>query len=283
MNLLCISGWEEHKCPLEDGRHVSSVCFSEMRSHIASVLQCRLRSWLPMMGWGVGWPYIKRISGLQDRTCLLYGCFVERKAFCSLRDFISSSRADLLWNTQAVCLFRNKHLNRPRLNTITKSSDGFLSLQATDPDAGANGQVRYRIVNHPDLFIISENGSIYTKVPLDRELRSQYDLVVEASDGAVDPRRTTLTLSVHVTDIDDNSPVFSQQTYVVNVPENSPVGTIVLQLSVSNFALCILTLFVYICLLPSICIMQHRHFNNCCINSNSLLAYFNFKCWQFSV
>uniref|UniRef100_A0A665X978 Protocadherin-15 n=1 Tax=Echeneis naucrates TaxID=173247 RepID=A0A665X978_ECHNA len=103
-------------------------------------------------------------------------------------------------------------------------------VRATDPDAGANGQVRYRIVNHPDLFIVSENGSIYTKVPLDRELQSQYDLVVEASDGAVDPRRRTITVSVWVTDIDDNSPVFSQQTYVVNVPENSPVGTVILQL-----------------------------------------------------
>lgn len=70
-------------------------------------------------------------------------------------------------------------------------------------------------------------------MPLDRELRSQYDLVVEASDEAVVPRRTTLTLSIKVTDIDDNSPVFSQQNYVVNVPENSPVGTIVLKLNVS--------------------------------------------------
>lgn len=110
-----------------------------------------------------------------------------------------------------------------------------MSTQATDPDAGANGQVRYRIVNHPDLFIISANGSIYTRVPLDRELQSQYGLVVEASDGAVDPRRTTLTLSIQVLDIDDNSPVFSQQNYVVNVPENSPVGTVVLKLSVSTF------------------------------------------------
>uniref|UniRef100_A0AAQ4Q911 Protocadherin-15 n=1 Tax=Gasterosteus aculeatus aculeatus TaxID=481459 RepID=A0AAQ4Q911_GASAC len=104
-------------------------------------------------------------------------------------------------------------------------------VRATDPDAGVNGLVRYRIVNQPDLFVISANGSIYTRVPLDRELRSQYDLVVEASDGAVDPRRTTLTLSIQVTDIDDNSPVFSQQTYVANVPENSPVGTVVLKLT----------------------------------------------------
>lgn len=57
--------------------------------------------------------------------------------------------------------------------------------------------------------------------------------MIEASDGAVDPRRTTLTLLVQVLDIDDNSPVFSQQDYVVNVPENTPVGTVVLKLSVS--------------------------------------------------
>uniref|UniRef100_A0A3P9PKQ4 Protocadherin-related 15a n=1 Tax=Poecilia reticulata TaxID=8081 RepID=A0A3P9PKQ4_POERE len=104
-------------------------------------------------------------------------------------------------------------------------------VRATDPDAGANGQVYYRIVNYPDLFVISANGSIYTKRPLDRELRDQYSLIVEASDGAVDPRRTALTLLVQILDIDDNSPVFSQQDYVVNVPENSPVGTVVLKLS----------------------------------------------------
>uniref|UniRef100_A0A3Q2SPV1 Protocadherin-related 15a n=1 Tax=Fundulus heteroclitus TaxID=8078 RepID=A0A3Q2SPV1_FUNHE len=104
-------------------------------------------------------------------------------------------------------------------------------VRATDPDAGANGQVYYRIVNHPDLFVISANGSIYTRRPLDRELMNHYSLIVEASDGAVDPRRTTITLSVQVLDIDDNSPVFSQQDYVVNVPENSPVGTVILKLS----------------------------------------------------
>uniref|UniRef100_A0A3B4AH28 Cadherin domain-containing protein n=1 Tax=Periophthalmus magnuspinnatus TaxID=409849 RepID=A0A3B4AH28_9GOBI len=104
-------------------------------------------------------------------------------------------------------------------------------VTATDPDAGANGQVRYRIVNHPDLFTISANGTIYTLVPLDRERQSQYSLVVEASDGAEVPRRTALTVTILVSDIDDNSPAFSQLNYVVNVPENSPVGTIILNLT----------------------------------------------------
>ncbi|KAK6293627.1 hypothetical protein J4Q44_G00359530 [Coregonus suidteri] len=124
-------------------------------------------------------------------------------------------------------------LTLPRNLTVQEEKANVFvgQVTATDPDAGANGLVRYKIVNHPGLFNITKNGSIFTVVPLDRELRSQYDLIVEASDGAVDPRRTTFTLSVQVTDIDDNSPEFSQKTYVVNVPENSPVGTVVLRLS----------------------------------------------------
>ncbi|XP_035257062.1 protocadherin-15-like isoform X2 [Anguilla anguilla] len=104
-------------------------------------------------------------------------------------------------------------------------------VKAFDPDAGANGQVRYRLGNHLGLFRITSNGSIFTAAPLDREARAQYDLIVEASDGAVDPRRATITLSVTVRDVDDNSPAFSQASYTVNLPENSPVGTVFLQLS----------------------------------------------------
>ncbi|KAK2876830.1 hypothetical protein Q8A67_020926 [Cirrhinus molitorella] len=104
-------------------------------------------------------------------------------------------------------------------------------VKATDLDLGVNGQVRYRLVSHTDLFRISTDGSIFTAVPLDREERAQYDLVVQASDGAKDPRRTTITLSIKVLDLDDNSPAFSQPAYHVTLPENSPVGMIILNIS----------------------------------------------------
>ncbi|XP_049337056.1 protocadherin-15a isoform X2 [Astyanax mexicanus] len=104
-------------------------------------------------------------------------------------------------------------------------------VRATDPDAGANGQVRYRLLTYPGLFTINVNGSIFTAKPLDREKQSMYELVVEASDGAVDPRRTTLILLVKVLDINDNSPVFSQPFYTKNVPENTPAGSVLLQLT----------------------------------------------------
>ncbi|KAJ8284825.1 hypothetical protein COCON_G00036750 [Conger conger] len=107
-------------------------------------------------------------------------------------------------------------------------------VKASDPDAGVNGQVRYRLVSHAGLFRINANGSVFTAVPLDREARSEYRVIVEASDGAVDPRRTTVTLSVQVLDVDDNSPVFSQASYAASLPENSPPGTVVLQLSAKD-------------------------------------------------
>ncbi|XP_051504158.1 protocadherin-15a [Myxocyprinus asiaticus] len=124
-----------------------------------------------------------------------------------------------------LTLLRNLTVQEEEANVLVGQ------VRATDADAGLSGQVRYRLLSFASLFTINATGSIFTVVPLDREMRSRYDLIVEASDGAVDPRRTTITLLVEVTDINDNSPVFSQPTYTVNVPENTPAGTIILRLS----------------------------------------------------
>ncbi|CAH2322186.1 protocadherin-15, partial, partial [Pelobates cultripes] len=107
-------------------------------------------------------------------------------------------------------------------------------VRATDPDAGVNGQVRYSLVNLNNIFRITSNGSIYTSVKLDRETRDNYELVVEAADGAVDQRRSTITLTIKVLDIDDNSPVFSNASYSVSVPENIVPGTIFLRVQAKD-------------------------------------------------
>lgn len=88
------------------------------------------------------------------------------------------------------------------------------------------------MANFNNLFRITSNGSIYTAVKLNREVRDYYELIVEATDGAVDPRRSTLTLAIKVLDIDDNSPVFTNASYTVCVPENLPPGTVFLQIEV---------------------------------------------------
>ncbi|XP_068053145.1 protocadherin-15 isoform X6 [Anomalospiza imberbis] len=121
------------------------------------------------------------------------------------------------------------------LSVQEEEANAFVGqVRATDADAGVNGQVHYSLANFNNLFRITSNGSIYTAVKLNREVRDYYELIVEATDGAVDPRRSTLTLAIKVLDIDDNSPVFTNASYTVCVPENLPPGTVFLQLEAKD-------------------------------------------------
>ncbi|KAG8135353.1 hypothetical protein E2320_008416 [Naja naja] len=107
-------------------------------------------------------------------------------------------------------------------------------VRATDPDAGVNGQVHYSLANFNNVFRITSNGSIYTSVKLNREKKDYYELIAEATDGAVDARRTTLTLGIRVLDIDDNSPVFTNASYTVSIPESLAPGTVFLRLEAKD-------------------------------------------------
>ncbi|NWS31998.1 PCD15 protein, partial [Polioptila caerulea] len=121
------------------------------------------------------------------------------------------------------------------LSVQEEEANAFVGqVRATDADAGVNGQVHYSLANFNNLFRITSNGSIYTAVKLNREVRDSYELIVEATDGAPDPRRSTLTLAIKVLDIDDNSPVFTNASYTVCVPENLPPGTVFLQLEAKD-------------------------------------------------
>ncbi|XP_062071083.1 protocadherin-15 isoform X8 [Lepus europaeus] len=121
------------------------------------------------------------------------------------------------------------------LSVVEEEANAFVGqVRATDPDAGINGQVHYSLGNFNNLFRITSNGSIYTAVKLNREVRDYYELVVVATDGAVHPRHSTLTLAIKVLDIDDNSPVFTNSTYTVVVEENLPAGTTFLQIQAKD-------------------------------------------------
>lgn len=49
-----------------------------------------------------------------------------------------------------------------------------------------------------------------------------YSFVVTATDGAIDKRLGTASVTVQVQDEPDESPTFSQPLYTVHVPENVP-------------------------------------------------------------
>ncbi|XP_073989842.1 cadherin 87A [Rhodnius prolixus] len=107
----------------------------------------------------------------------------------------------------------------------------ILTVKARDGDSGENGRVTYHFkvknenVQETDEFMINEEtGEIRAKVPLDRETKSSYQLVLVARDhGSPTWYETLRFLTIVLQDSDDNVPLFSSKESVIfYVKENSP-------------------------------------------------------------
>ena len=132
---------------------------------------------------------------------------------------------------------------RYRLNVTESTPVGtaFNLPAADDLDAGANGAVRYEFaagsINTDDATTFrlvagqAADGSPEVKLildsPLDRETRTEYQLTVVARDAGSPSRSSSLLVGVSVLDVNDNSPRFVQQDYVIDVLENVAMETVV--------------------------------------------------------
>ncbi|XP_042275513.1 protocadherin alpha-8-like [Thunnus maccoyii] len=104
---------------------------------------------------------------------------------------------------------------------------------ARDPDAGINSIRTYTLTGN-DHFEIDISQSDEDKIPflvlkksLDREKNTKHSLFVTAVDGGKPQRSGSLNVSIIVLDSNDNRPMFSQDTYQIEIYENVPVGTTV--------------------------------------------------------
>ncbi|XP_035484088.1 protocadherin-17 isoform X3 [Scophthalmus maximus] len=119
----------------------------------------------------------------------------------------------------------------------------FPLTSAHDPDAGENGLKTYQITRDDyNLFSLEVksrgDGTKFPELviqrPLDREVRSHHTLILSATDGGEYPRSGTMQINVKVIDSNDNSPVFDQPSYVVEIPENSPLGKVLIDLNATD-------------------------------------------------
>ncbi|ELK25388.1 Protocadherin-16 [Myotis davidii] len=107
------------------------------------------------------------------------------------------------------------------------------TLRASDPDVGANGQLQYRILDGDPsgAFVLDlASGEFGTMRPLDREVEPAFQLRIEARDGGQPALSATLLVTVTVLDANDHAPAFPVPAYSVEVPEDAPAGTLLLQL-----------------------------------------------------
>ncbi|XP_058268054.1 protocadherin beta-16-like isoform X43 [Hemibagrus wyckioides] len=129
-----------------------------------------------------------------------------------------------------------KSLNNPLPeNVIVGTEVAIINVQ--DKDSGDNRQIRCSIQGNVPYKLnpsIKNYFSLVTTGMLDRELEEEYNITITASDGGSPPLSSSMTIHLSVADINDNPPVFEQQSYTAYVMENNKPGTSIISVTAKD-------------------------------------------------
>ncbi|XP_053734333.1 protocadherin gamma-A12-like isoform X36 [Synchiropus splendidus] len=103
---------------------------------------------------------------------------------------------------------------------------GIINVQ--DRDSDNNKQVRCFIQQSVPFKLVPSIKNYYSLVTtgqLDRELVSDYNITITATDEGSPPLSSSKTVHLSVADINDNPPVFEEQSYSAYVTENNKPGS----------------------------------------------------------
>ncbi|XP_030251983.1 protocadherin beta-16-like [Sparus aurata] len=126
--------------------------------------------------------------------------------------------------------------NIPVINVMSKSSvikediqpgTVVTMINIQDPDSGENGKVQcYINENIPFTMSSTSNNffSLTTDSELDRERASEYNISVTCSDEGVPSLSSSVTITLQISDVNDNAPVFERSSYEAYIVENNTPG-----------------------------------------------------------
>ena len=117
----------------------------------------------------------------------------------------------------------------------------FRMSEAHDADIGLNAVQNYMLERNEN-FVLAvssnkdgrKNLELVLDKELDREQQQEITLILTAVDGGIPPRSGSVQIHVTILDANDNAPEFTQEVYRATLPENSPVGTLVLKVSATD-------------------------------------------------
>ncbi|XP_031159023.2 protocadherin beta-16-like isoform X21 [Sander lucioperca] len=100
-------------------------------------------------------------------------------------------------------------------------------INIQDPDSGENGKVQCFINDNIPFVLKSTSNHFYSLVTdgeLDRERASEYNITVSCSDEGVPSLSSSVTLTLQISDVNDNAPVFERSSYEAYIVENNTPG-----------------------------------------------------------
>uniref|UniRef100_A0A8C4MIM4 Protocadherin gamma subfamily B, 7 n=1 Tax=Equus asinus asinus TaxID=83772 RepID=A0A8C4MIM4_EQUAS len=158
----------------------------------------------------------------------------------------AKDRGSLSTQCKVIIEVLDENDNLPEI-IITSLSDQILEdsrpgmvvalFKTRDRDSRENGEVTCNLSRDVPFKIHSSSNNYYKLVTdgaLDREQTPEYNVTITATDRGKPPLSSSTTITLHVTDVNDNAPVFRQSAYLVHVPENNPPGASIAQVSASD-------------------------------------------------
>ncbi|XP_041845392.1 protocadherin gamma-A4-like isoform X30 [Melanotaenia boesemani] len=120
-----------------------------------------------------------------------------------------------------------KSMSNPIPENVSPGTEvGIINVQ--DRDFEINGQVRCSIQQGVPFKLVPSIKNYYSLVTtghLDREVMSDYNITITATDEGSPPLSSSKTVQLSVADINDNPPVFEEQSYSAYVTENNKPGS----------------------------------------------------------
>ncbi|KAF1384701.1 hypothetical protein PFLUV_G00122910 [Perca fluviatilis] len=129
-------------------------------------------------------------------------------------------------NDNAPVIYMKSLMNPIAENVSPGTEVGIINVQ--DRDSENNGQVRCSIQQGVPFKLVPSIKNYYSLVTtgqLDRELVSDYNITITATDEGSPPLSSSKTVQLSVADINDNPPVFEEQSYSAYVTENNKPGS----------------------------------------------------------
>ncbi|XP_061581352.1 protocadherin gamma-A2-like isoform X47 [Cololabis saira] len=151
-------------------------------------------------------------------------------------DILASDEGGLTDSCKISVDVQDTNDNYPEINIMSKSTviseDAKLNTVITminieDKDSGHNGRIACFLGdNIPFTLKTSENNfySLVTDSVLDRETVPQYNITVSCTDEGVPSLSSSVTLTLQISDVNDNKPAFEMSFYEAYVVENNTPG-----------------------------------------------------------
>lgn len=129
--------------------------------------------------------------------------------------------------------------NSPTFTSVTFNfniaEDAAIGLEvgtvtANDLDADGNGHITYSLPIfwsglNSHFQVNDTTGVISTAAALDRETFDSYTILCKIADNGSPTFTNTVNISITITDVNDNDPMFNDTAYSASFPENQAVGT----------------------------------------------------------